>query len=172
MIEGIRREPTDAEIEATCAFLGSDSSAEDVIALQKVYAPGKPLRDKIGMNVQVGGYVAPPGNPNMREELEHVLNNADPWSLHVAFEMLHPFMDGNGRTGRAVWLWVMFQKPFPASPLAIGFLHRFYYQTLAAQSDIEVRKTRRVEPDSPPAEEDGHRALWERSDPPEPKEAA
>ena len=36
----------------------------------------------------------------------------------------HPFTDGNGRSGRALWLWQMNNHaPF-------GFLHTFYYQTL------------------------------------------
>lgn len=129
MIEGISRAPTPKEIEATIWFLREPMTVESVVALQGIYAPGKPLRDKEGMNVQVGGYIAPKGNQYMREKLEHVLNNADPWSCHVAFEMLHPFMDGNGRTGRAVWVELMIRSGH--DPFAIGFLHRFYYQTLA-----------------------------------------
>lgn len=54
----------------------------------------------------------------------------DPWKMHVAFEKLHPFMDGNGRTGRALWAWHM--KQLGLDPFALSFLHRFYYQTLAA----------------------------------------
>lgn len=42
--------------------------------------------------------------------------------------MLHPFMDGNGRTGRAVWAWAMQRDG--QDPFALSFLHRFYYQTL------------------------------------------
>lgn len=130
-IEGIRRDPTSDEVEATLVFLAAGLSVESVIALQAVYAPGNQLRDQDGMNVRVGGYVAPRGNQYMREQLEHVLDNADPWSAHVAFELLHPFMDGNGRTGRAVWAWLMLRRN--EDPFALPFLHRFYYQTLAAQ---------------------------------------
>lgn len=48
------------------------------------------------------------------------------YRCHVVYETLHPFTDGNGRSGRAVWLrqmgWIV------RAPL--GFLHHFYYQTL------------------------------------------
>ena len=45
-----------------------------------------------------------------------------------AYEMLHPFMDGNGRSGRALWAWMMLR--LGQDPFALLFLHRFYYQTL------------------------------------------
>ena len=37
--------------------------------MQAVYAPGKPLRDRIGMNVRVGNHVAPSGGRNIQIEL-------------------------------------------------------------------------------------------------------
>jgi hypothetical protein len=80
------------------------------------------------MNVRVGRYVAPPGNSLMRVELDRVLSIADPYAGHLAFELLHPFMDGNGRTGLAVWLWLM--QRGGDNPFALSFLHRFYYETL------------------------------------------
>lgn len=129
-IEGIERGPTPAETRATLAFLAGDLTVDAVLALQAVYAPGKPFRDRVGMDVRVGDHVAPPGNPWMRDHLEHVLNNSDPYSGHVAFELLHPFMDGNGRTGRAVWAWLMVHAGRP--PFALPFLHRWYYDSLAA----------------------------------------
>lgn len=43
-----------------------------------------------------------------------------------AYETLHPFTDGNGRSGRALWLWAM--GGIHRAPL--GFLHHFYYQAL------------------------------------------
>lgn len=136
-IEGIFRDPTPDEIEATESFALSASGPylEDVISLVSVFAPGHRLRDSVGLNVRVGNYVAPAGGPNIRSDLECLLerirrtefrNDLEAYECHIAYEKLHPFTDGNGRSGRAIWLWMMGGR----APL--GFLHKFYYQTLAA----------------------------------------
>jgi hypothetical protein len=128
-IEGIIRKPTTAEIEATEAFVNLPSVAiEHLISLVKVYQPDAVLRDKEGLNVRVGNHYPPYGGPNIVPSLQKILDHAhkplpEPWHVHVEYETLHPFTDGNGRSGRALWLWIMQDAP-------IGFLHKFYYQTL------------------------------------------
>ena len=127
-IEGIEREPTNDEICATAALINvTKPSTSDLEAFVAIIAPGHKLRSEIGMNVRVGDYIAPSGGPYIRGELDFLLSKleiSDPWSTHVAYETLHPFTDGNGRSGRALWLWQMQTAP-------IGFLHQFYYQTLS-----------------------------------------
>jgi hypothetical protein len=137
-IEGIFRDPTPEELEATEAFALSMSGPyiEDVIGLVSVFAPGHRLRDTVGLDVRVGNYVAPLGSPEIRSDLERLLyrvrranlrDDQEAYECHIAYEKLHPFTDGNGRSGRAIWLRMMGGR----APL--GFLHKFYYQTLAAR---------------------------------------
>lgn len=131
-IEGIHREPYDVEIEAFTRFMALDViTLADLNALQFVFAPNMPLRDQAGMNVRVGNHIAPAGSPAIRTDLALLLaamSDSDPWKTHVRFETLHPYCDGNGRTGRALWAWHM--KAVGRDPFALSFLHRFYYQTL------------------------------------------
>lgn len=126
-IEGITRDPTEAEIAATQAFIKLPAlTVQDVCGLVTVYQPGAVLRDRPGLNVRVGAYIAPPGGPAIRERLGALLAEVrGGWALHVAYEHLHPFTDGNGRSGRAIWLW------WRGGVAPLGFLHQFYYETLA-----------------------------------------
>lgn len=131
-IEGIARVPFATEVKAFTEFLLVDAvTVENLSNLQNVFAPGKPLRDRVGMNVRVGSYAAPRGGPEIRDDLEQILRTLGarrPWETHVDFERVHPFTDGNGRSGRALWAWQMIRHG--KDPFALGFLHSFYYQTL------------------------------------------
>lgn len=129
-IEGIHRAPTDLEINATVDFLALPHlSVEAVIALVAVYAPHAVIRDREGLDVRVGDHIPPPGDPSLPFALGTILMAINerllsPFQGHCAYETLHPFTDGNGRSGRAIWLW-------QTRDASLGFLHRFYYQTLA-----------------------------------------
>ena len=131
-IEGINRDPTGDEIDAHAALINTSFiSTPTLEAFVAIIAPGHRLRDQYGLHVRVGNHIAPRGCPEIRQTLdtllERVAAGADlyhPWQCHIDYETLHPFTDGNGRSGRALWLWQMQTAP-------IGFLHQFYYQTLS-----------------------------------------
>lgn len=132
LIEGIDRPPTGTEIEATSQFLALPTIAVvNVVDLVAVYAPRAQPRFTRGLNVVVGSHVPPAGGPDVRRALAGLLGlvndrKLSPHEAHCRYEDIHPFTDGNGRSGRAIWLWQMGGR----APL--GFLHHFYYQTLAA----------------------------------------
>ncbi len=135
-IERIVRPPTKEEVDATKRFVTMDSrpTLDLLCALANIYAPDKGfLRNQRGMDVRVGNHIAPRGGPQIYRELERLLatiEEVEPFNFHVAYETLHPFMDGNGRTGRALWAWQMWREN--QSLLDLGFLHAWYYQTLSA----------------------------------------
>ncbi len=134
-IEGITRDPTPREVEAHLTFLAEREVT--VGALERFVADvaARPLRDTVGMDVRVGSHIPPPGGPFVRAELTGLVMavngcDLDPFSAHIEYETLHPFLDGNGRSGRVLWAWQMQRDGI--DPFALGFLHRFYYQALEA----------------------------------------
>lgn len=136
-IEGISRPATADEIGAHEYILSvRQITPAMMIDFVDAVAPGKPLRLSPGMNVRVGNHIAPPGGPDIGAQLCHILANVrhgdsekQCYAVHQQYESLHPFMDGNGRSGRIIWLWMM--GGIERAPL--GFLHHWYYQSLAAR---------------------------------------
>jgi hypothetical protein len=133
-IEGIVREPTTAEREEFKRFLSLRViTVAELEQFVNICQPGAVLRERTGLNVRVGSATPPPGGPHIRRGLEKLLTvEVPPYVRHVAYELLHPFTDGNGRSGRALWAWQM--QKFP-----LGFLHTYYYQSLAtANADLRA----------------------------------
>ena len=133
-IEGIHGMPSIPEIKAAELFLEAPEMSVGALGkFHAVIAPKKPLRSRSGMDVRVGSYIAPPGGPNIPLRLAALTMasntpNDDPWERHCAFEMLHPYMDGNGRTGRLLWVWQTLR--LGRDPFRLPFLQAFYYETL------------------------------------------
>jgi hypothetical protein len=135
-IENIVRDPTRGEIEAHERLLSLDAlTVADVVEFVHAVAGGEaPLRSQPGMNVRVGPHVPPPGGPEIPEVLAELLlevsgsRKLSPFEAHVRYETLHPFLDGNGRSGRAIWAWQMLDMG--RDPFLLSFLRSFYYQAL------------------------------------------
>ena len=131
-IEGISG-ATQVDIDAHGRFLALERiTVADLESLVEAVQPDARLRIEPAMDVRVGSHIAPPGGPDIRGSLERLLFVAcsgdpeSPHKTHRLYETLHPFTDGNGRSGRALWLWQM----GGINNVPLGFLHHFYYQTL------------------------------------------
>jgi len=96
--------------------------------------------------VRVGHHVPPPAaqvSGLMRELLEWWNQKSKAWSpvitsavLHYRFEAIHPFGDGNGRTGRMLALWELYRRGFDTHHIfsvdeVFWEKRPLYYQNLA-----------------------------------------
>jgi Fic family protein len=108
------------------------------------------------IHVRVGKHVAPPPemvSGLMRELLDWWNKNSAEWSpvltsaiLHYQFEEIHPFADGNGRSGRMLALWELYRRGFDTHH--IFSVDEFYwenrpryYASLAAVNESEGNLT-------------------------------
>ena len=130
-IEGIVRQALPQEVLAHMKFLKQPPTVRTLTQFILAIQPDAALRYRRGMDVWVGSYKPPPGGPEILAGLKDLLRmGVNPYQRHVAYENLHPFTDGNGRSGRALWLYDM----GGIDNVPLGFLHTFYYQTLQNSS--------------------------------------
>ena len=131
-IEGLHHDPTQDEVNAHIVFLAQPTvTVADLGLFVSVVQPNAVLRRRKGQNVRVGHHWPPPGGPKIETTLGALLlglgrSHERAYEAHCRYETLHPFTDGNGRSGRALWLWMM----DGIEKVPLGFLHHWYYQSL------------------------------------------
>lgn len=142
-IESIKGRTKPIEVKAHKEFLAlGEVRVHDLEWFVHAIA-GKPLRRQEGMNVSIVDrgsgkivHAPPPGGPAVEGDLREILIKAQrgdttSYETHRAYESLHPFIDGNGRSGRVLWAWQMLHVE-GRMPFGIPFLRAFYYQALSA----------------------------------------
>lgn len=69
-------------------------------------------RDIAQINVTVGNHVPPNYQmvPHLMENFILDFNEEDSKWMHARFEDIHPFVDGNGRTGRMIMWWQQLRR--------------------------------------------------------------
>lgn len=140
-IEGMT-EVTPEEIAAHKDFFALPNIQLEYLQEFVYRVAGARLRQYSGMNVRVGDHYPPPGGPDIRTALiDHLyqvnMGRSGPYQLHCAYETLHPFDDGNGRSGRALWAWRM-MRDGRTRFFHLGFLHEWYYQSLSSSRALKT----------------------------------
>lgn len=146
-IEGILGPPSESDMLAHELFFSLDRLRIDDVCSFVSMVAGAQIRDTYGLDVRIGNLPSR-GGPEIRAWLKvftHEVNRGfiDSYDAHCQYETLHPFTDGNGRSGRAIWAWQEIQAGRWSS-IGRGFLHTWYYQTLERLTERQTSEARQT----------------------------
>jgi len=97
-----------------------DLTVDFVVEVARRVEPGDNARGLRRVPVYVGNYVATPV-PEVRGKLQTLCEQWEdtdmaPEEWYREFQLIHPFVDGNGRTGKIVMNWLMGDMEDPQMP--------------------------------------------------------
>jgi len=142
LIEGIDKPITEKQIEASRYIIETQQvGVADLSNWVLLFQPDGLLRDQYKMNVRVGVHIPPGGGPHITSRLESLMiqmrrGRASAYKCHIDYLNLHPFMDGNGRSGRILLLWQAWhhEPKLFMDALQNGLLHTWYMETMRQNS--------------------------------------
>lgn len=164
-IEGIEGDPRPQEIEAHQMVLRAER-VDRLILSDFVYScAGAPIRAGAHQNVSVGNHIAPRGGEQIITALEGLLRWTvfSPKRVHDLFLWLHPYMDGNGRASRVLWLRKALRLVKPAEILndPLGFFRHYLEESGRTVDSDDFYVLRRAYYDTLEQGDDATKALWE-----------
>lgn len=98
-----------------------DLSAHDFVLRVGKFVEPEAAANFRGVGVRIGEWVAPPAErvKELIEEWSFAVEEGrlNPQEAYIAFEKIHPFCDGNGRTGKIIFNWLRGTLENPEFPL-------------------------------------------------------
>lgn len=136
LIEGVNDPAADAVcVEAYRWFLHQPMGTDTILELHKRIMAGRLPPQYVGewrtVDVTVGGRLCPPFErvpalmADWFQRFAGASSAAQAIIAHVAFENVHPFVDGNGRVGRMIMNWQ--REMAYLRPMTITYRDRWEY---------------------------------------------
>lgn len=98
-----------------------------------VYIGNKPALNAVKIEEYLENWCASMNSEGLRNVPDHVTDppafrEQNSRSLHIEYELIHPFMDGNGRTGRMFMNWWRLKANLPLLVIHVGDEQMAYYK--------------------------------------------
>jgi Fic family protein len=121
-------------------FMLDPMAEERVLILHRIQMQGLLPYNEAGyyrrVQVYVGNYVPPKAEivPIMMQGWIQAFNDKINPAMynHLAFEHIHPFIDGNGRVGRLLWAWDLLADNRPVQPILDYYVGDDFFQKRAS----------------------------------------